>query len=238
MPFISSIRGSYGPQGRFGKRKSFADSTGGSITTVGGYRIHTFLLGQSGTSFTPGDSGTVEYLVVGGGGGSRWDDTGGGGAGGYRTGSLSVTSETPYTITVGAGSAGTPENGDRSLIVNGGNSVFSSITSLGGGWGAEQGVNGNPGGSGGGGGHDPSTGGSGTAGQGRNGGQHTGAGGSGGGGAGAVGTSGNSTGGGSGGAGGAGATSSTTVGGSAGPYAFINDMGAATSTGQLSGGNY
>lgn len=43
-------------------------STGGTITTSGNYRIHTFL--TSGT-FTPSGAGTVEYLVVAGGGGCQ-----------------------------------------------------------------------------------------------------------------------------------------------------------------------
>ena len=41
MPFISSVRGSYGAQGRFGKKRIIgAGSTGGTITTAGGYRVY------------------------------------------------------------------------------------------------------------------------------------------------------------------------------------------------------
>ena len=78
----------------------------------------------------------VNYLVVGGGGGSRCasDTSGGGGAGGYRTAgygpaplqapALNVQPGTSYPITVGGGGPkGTP----------GSNSIFSSITSTGGG---------------------------------------------------------------------------------------------------------
>lgn len=65
-----------------------ATSTGGTITTAGGYRIHTFT--ASGT-FTASCAGTVEYLVVaGGGGGGKSQDSvrsgGGGGGGGCTNG--------------------------------------------------------------------------------------------------------------------------------------------------------
>ncbi len=71
---------------------------------------------------------SVDYLVVAGGGGGS---AGGGGAGGYKTATaLSVTPGTAYTVTVGAGGGG--QNG-TSVGGNGGDSVFSSITSTGGG---------------------------------------------------------------------------------------------------------
>ena len=109
MPFISSVRGSYGAQGRFGKTGSpLSLSTGGTITTAGGYRIHTFSLAASGTNFVPSASGTVEYLIIGGGGSggnsfaNNTGTAGGGGAGGYRAGSTSVSSQN-YAISVGNG---------------------------------------------------------------------------------------------------------------------------------------
>jgi len=61
-------------------------ATGGIITAVGSYKIHTFL--TSGT-FRPTTSGTVEYLIVAGGGGGG--SAGGGGAGGLLTGTASIT---------------------------------------------------------------------------------------------------------------------------------------------------
>ena len=87
---------------------------------------------------------SVEYLVIAGGGGGG---VGGGGAGGYRnsTGTetsgrnsatetpLTVVEGTTYTVTVGAGGAATVVAGNPTL---GSNSVFGSITSLGGGGGA------------------------------------------------------------------------------------------------------
>jgi hypothetical protein len=84
---------------------------------------------------------TADYLVVaGGGGGGTTSSTasggGGGGAGGYRT-SISGTalSLTPiaYTVTVGAGGAGRT---NFSKGGSGSDSVFSTITSTGGGGGA------------------------------------------------------------------------------------------------------
>src|SRR5210317_721725 len=83
---------------------------------------------------------SVDYLVVaGGGGGSRY---GGGGAGGLRTSygstsgggasaesSLSLTTSTNYTVSVGAGGTG----GNRSAGSEGSDSTFSTITSDGGG---------------------------------------------------------------------------------------------------------
>jgi len=97
---------------------------------------------------------TVEYLVVAGGagGGSGSDrGNGGGGAGGYRTGTLSVTPGTPYTVTVGSGGASSS---------GGSISVFSTVTSAGGGAGASRGNPfsvGQSGGSGGGADHDLNT---------------------------------------------------------------------------------
>jgi hypothetical protein len=121
-------------------------ATGGVISKVGSFYVHTFT--ASGT-FTPTTTLTdVEYLVVGGGGGGggRYG-AGGGGAGGYRSsvvgaasggGSsaearLSLTSGTPITVTVGAGGAGVGSVIARGS--SGSNSVFGSITSTGGGGG-------------------------------------------------------------------------------------------------------
>lgn len=105
---------------------------------------------------------TVDYLVVAGGGGGGSAAGGGGGAGGLLTGTLSVTAGNSYTVTVGAGGASN---------TSGNNSVFSSVTAVGGGLGGTNSANGAAGGSGGGsGGVAPTTGGAGTAGQGNAGG--------------------------------------------------------------------
>ena len=142
---------------------SVPSATGGDvITTDGTYWYHAFL--YSGT-FTPLKALTADCLVVagGGGGGRRWDSSepggGGGGAGGYRTSiggsALSLTAQA-YTCTVGAGgvggNTGNPGNGFK-----GSDSVFSSITSTGGGYGGGYLNAGGTGGSAGGHGRDKTT---------------------------------------------------------------------------------
>ena len=91
----------------------------------------------------------VEYLVVagGGGGGNAYDNGGGAGAGGgmVRTGFLGVTPGQSYTVTVGAGGAGGADIRANRNGATGGNSVFGSITSLGGGGGGGSRTVGNPG---------------------------------------------------------------------------------------------
>lgn len=128
-------------------------ATGGDIVTSDGtYWIHTFL---SSGIFAPSRTLSCDYLVVAGGGGGGTDIGGGGGAGGLRS-TVTATGgggsiESPinvtaanYLISVGAGGASD---------ASGNNSVFSSITSTGGGRGggnAGTGANGATGGSGGG----------------------------------------------------------------------------------------
>jgi hypothetical protein len=122
---------------------------GGYMSYSNGYWVHTF---PSSGSFIPFTNMEVEYLVIaggGGGGGSGTDGSGGvggggGGAGGYRSSvigelsgrnstaesRLSLTANTNYTVTIGAGgAAGT--NG--ATPGKGSNSVFSTITATGGG---------------------------------------------------------------------------------------------------------
>jgi hypothetical protein len=131
---------------------AFVAATGGTITTCGNYKIHTFT-GPGTFTVTnagvPTGSNSVEYLVVagGGGGGGRGSGAGGGsggGAGGYRqnypsptTAGLPVTA-TSYPITVGAAGTGggsTPGGATINNATSGSNSIFSTITSAGGGGG-------------------------------------------------------------------------------------------------------
>ena len=131
---------------------NFISATGGTVTTCGDYKIHTFTGPGTFTvtnAGTPTGSDTVDYLVVAGGGSGGGDDLGGGGGGGgFRTSSTTYTigcgpaapltacvsalpvSTTAYPITVGAGGAGV--NG-AAQGNSGSNSVFSTITSTGGG---------------------------------------------------------------------------------------------------------
>jgi hypothetical protein len=148
-------------------------SGGNSTATCGDFKIHTFTgPGTFCVSAAGGPSGSngVEYIVVAGGGSGIG---GGGGGGGFRFASPSLSPATypakplaapanlqvtvqGYPITVGAGGT----SGD-----SGSNSIFSSITSTGGGRGAAADGAGSPssynpsapGGSGGGAGHDQNT---------------------------------------------------------------------------------
>lgn len=155
----------------------------------------------SGQSWTcpQGVTSVAVLVVAGGGGGGSGTGGGGGGAGGviYNS-SYSVTPGSSYSIAIGAGGQGSINNSTQAT--NGGNSVFDTLTAIGGGYGGNESAvagqrNGNSGGSGGGGTYN-GTGGAGTVGQGNNGG--TGISGSnrwsggGGGGAGAVGQAGQS----------------------------------------------
>jgi len=151
----------------------------------------------------------VEVLVVGGGGAGGGGTGGGGGAGGLIYNSaFVVTPGNSYTVTVGAG--GSPGVSTASGG-NGNNSVFGTLTAIGGGGGGGANALGGTGGSGGGSGNSYQTaGGSGTAGQGFNGG------------AGGVGTGGSGSpyqSGGGGGAGGPGASTFTAATSTSGAYA-------------------
>jgi len=166
----------------------------GGITTeitVSGidYIVHTFI--ENDTFEVTSGSAEVEYLITAGGGGGGYNRGGGAGAGGVLTGQKSVSVD-GYSITVGAGGAGSTS---ASLQGNdGSNSVFDDITSFGGGGGgtgaAALSLPGKDGGSGGGGGHNPvgsRPGGEGTVGQGYDGGDADTTNGGGGGGAGEIG---------------------------------------------------
>ena len=141
----------------------FIEATGGTITTVcTNFKVHTFTgpgtfcVSNAGNS---AGSNTVDYLVVaGGGGGSASHPTssgaGGAGAGGFRESPGTTTCYTAsplgtspavalpvtaqgYPITVGGGGAAgvtaAPVPNPATHGANGSNSVFSTITSTGGG---------------------------------------------------------------------------------------------------------
>jgi hypothetical protein len=108
-------------------------------------------------AFVPSTSLTCDYLVVAGGGGSGQGTGGGGGGGGYRTSiggsQTTLTANTSYAVTIGAGGTG----GVGGSQTNGVNSSFviasSTITSAGGGRGGTFAFGAAAGGSGGGGGY-------------------------------------------------------------------------------------
>jgi len=160
--------------------QTFVAATGGTVTTCGNDKIHTFTgpgtFCVSSISTTSSEN-TISYAVVaGGGGGGSGYQTGGGGAGGFRefkssttpysaspldgngSGGTAITlTATAFPITVGAGGAAGPASpSDGTKGSNGNPSVFSTITSTAGGAGAAYNPvsgpiqDGNPGGSGGG----------------------------------------------------------------------------------------
>ena len=152
---------------------TYIEATGGTITTSGNFKVHTFTgpgTFEVTTLGNPIGSTTVDYLVVAGGGSGGSSGApgaaGGGGAGGFRlsnsVGCIPAPTMSPlanpsglpvavssYPITVGAGAASSSTN----TGCKGANSVFSTITSTGGGFGgsfAAGNRNAGPGGSGGG----------------------------------------------------------------------------------------
>lgn len=188
----------------------------GTLPVIASNTIYTFTINATdGINIVPREFSissripfSTEYLVVAGGGGGAGRHAGGGGGGGMRSGSLTL-SEFAVTVTVGSGGLGAANNEGSAIAYNGENSVFSSITSLGGGRGGCNGFASAVGGSGGGGNDGANaTGSAGTSGQGNSGGNGGGtyAGGAGGG----AGANGNNSSGGTGGAGGAGLANSIT----------------------------
>jgi hypothetical protein len=203
-------------------------ATGGDrIVQDGTYWYHTFL--SSGT-FTPSSSLTnVDYLVIAGGGGGSGNFVpngyGGAGAGGLRStvtttgggGSLesqiTLSANSQYTVTVGAGGVGTSHPGAAGSNSSFAGSGITTITSVGGG------PRNTAGGSGGGGSYDPNTFGAGTTGQGYRGGN------------GFIVGGGDTMGGGGGGAGAVGANATSTAGGAGGAGVLLTAFSVPTSTG-------
>ena len=155
-----------------GGGKAYTEATGGTITTSGDWKIHTFTSSGTFTVTKVGETDTIEYLIVGGGGCGGGSYTtqggsgGGGGAGGFITSVVGATSgrinstgstaawtapvitASNYTITVGAG--GTNWYGGDSIIAGMLDGSSTSLTGLGGGYGYGLYGNGGSGGSGGG----------------------------------------------------------------------------------------
>jgi len=133
---------------------SFVAATGGTITTCGNFKIHTFTSDATfcvSNAGNPAGSNTVEYLVVGGGGAGATRVGGGGGAGGFRFYGACVSAPYPasplvaasavpvtatgFPVTVGGGGSATTPSCNENPGGDGSNSVFSTITSTGGGGG-------------------------------------------------------------------------------------------------------
>jgi len=153
----------------------FTVASGGTETTSGDFKIHTFTasgpLNITNVGTPSGGTDKVSYMVLAGGGSGGAGCGGGGGAGGFREAKVPsdpytdspldaetglAVSVQDYTITVGAGGAGTPLAGPYQPGTTGSASIFSTITSAGGGGGgggpnaggAVAGLNGGSGGGG------------------------------------------------------------------------------------------
>ena len=134
----------------------FLSATGGTVTTVGNYKIHTFTGPGTFTVCQAGGvaaNNVVSYLVVAGGASGGSSEGGGGGAGGFREykspvdcysasplngnpcGTAVTVNAQAYPITVGGGGASRPYSPTAQNGENGSNSTFSTITSAGGGGG-------------------------------------------------------------------------------------------------------
>jgi hypothetical protein len=147
---------------QLGTGPTFISASGGTITTSGNYKIHTFTNTGSSTftvdSLSPSGFNNIEYLIVGGGGGGGASTSpgfgvaltaGGGGAGGtVRTGSLTITNTGSITVTVGDGGIGgfynnqAPPNYQGPPGDPGISSSFSNVSASGGGGGPKNGING------------------------------------------------------------------------------------------------
>jgi hypothetical protein len=99
-------------------------------------QIQSFTATGTTTWTAPAGVTSVEYLVVGGGGGggNGYDSGGGGGAGGgmVLTGTTTVVPGNTYTVTVGGGGIGGADTRTNNPGTDGVNSVFDTITALGG----------------------------------------------------------------------------------------------------------
>lgn len=164
------------PNGTIAQRPSVSSNSAIQWTNTGSQAYSVIAGSATGTNTTwtcPTGVTSIEVLVVaGGGGGGAYCGGGGGGGGLIYNSAYPVTPGTVYTVTVGAGGAGTGSNTARGS--NGSNSVFGSLTALGGGGGASiNAQGGSAGGSGGGDSHTGQVPGAGTAGQGNPGGKAT-----------------------------------------------------------------
>jgi hypothetical protein len=116
-------------------------STGVTASRLsGGDCLVTFTATATSYSWTaPAGVTSVQYLIVGGGGsgGTGWDNVGAGGGGGgmVETGTYSVTPNSSYAITIGAGGAQSPAQETFENGYAGGSTTFDQLTALGGGYG-------------------------------------------------------------------------------------------------------
>jgi hypothetical protein len=134
-----------------GQTQTTPTASGGTVTTVGDYTIHSFLSGT--TSYTNDTAQSTDILIVAGGGGGGGHDGGGGGAGGFRALAAQAIGTSGATVIVGTGGAGNSSQNqqggdgtDSSVAIGGG----STLAATGGGGGGSENSLGRTGGSGGG----------------------------------------------------------------------------------------
>ena len=110
-------------------------ATGGTITTVGNYKIHTFNSTGQFTVIDAPTNATIEVLMVGGGGGGGTGYGGGGGAGGYLYNASMPIQVGTHSVTIGAG--GTNNAGVLNVGTSGTSTTFNGYSADGGGGGGE-----------------------------------------------------------------------------------------------------
>jgi hypothetical protein len=137
MPVLSTVGAAslraFGAFGLQGSAASFIAATGGSVTTSGNYKYHTFT--SSGTlSVTAAPAGKyIDVLLVGGGGASGGNLSGGGGGGVIINEGVEIGLGS-YGITIGSAGNG--------VGVSGGNTTAFDLVALGGGGGGISGYSG------------------------------------------------------------------------------------------------
>lgn len=119
--------------GQWGTVASPWNATGGSIYTLGDYKIHVFT--SSGTFAVTSFGSTVEALLVGGGGAGGFGHGGGGGGGAVLYHANLAVTATSYSIVIGAGGA---QNASNASNNPGANTTAFGVTATGGGCGANE----------------------------------------------------------------------------------------------------
>ena len=132
----------------------FMVATGGVVTTVGNYKVHTFTVNGTFAITQAPSVSNVEMLLVGGGGGGAGGGKnvggGGGGAGGYVYSTPTVTTTGSFTVAVGTGGSGGVYNGTgtsgTNSTISGNGIVFTAVGGGKGGTAATTAANGGSGG--------------------------------------------------------------------------------------------
>ena len=127
----------------YGGTPTTPTASGGTVTTVGDYTIHSFLSGT--TNYTNNTAQSTDILIVAGGGGGGGHDGAGGGAGGVRVLAAQSIGTSGATVVVGGGGSGTATQGGQAS--DGTNSSVAigcgaTLTATGGGGGGPESANG------------------------------------------------------------------------------------------------